>query len=158
MRKALILLSILFSHLNMASPATAQAAAFVWIESENPMASQGIKELNTWGHEFMSGQWVHISVDADKLDTIDGDAILLQYDFKSQAGTFELWNRVGLESIRSPFDWRIDGGDWTTAQPDDLTIDLMEIGFWCEIAWLKLGDVKLDAGKHTLEISIVKQT
>ena len=131
---------------------------FVWIEAETPNAHKGITELNTWGHEYLSGHWLHISVDADKLDTIDGDAILLQYDFESPAGTFELWNRIGLEYIRSPFDWRIDDGEWKTAKPDDLTMDLMEIGFWCEIAWLKLGDVELTAGKHSLEIRIAKRT
>ncbi|MCL2349837.1 MAG: hypothetical protein FWC50_16425, partial [Planctomycetaceae bacterium] len=131
---------------------------FVWIESENPTARQGIKEWKTWEHEYFSGKWAHISVDADKLDAmIDGDAILLKYDFESTAGTFELWNRVGFEYVRSPFEWRIDGGDWKTAKPDDLTIDLMEVGFWCEIAWLKLGDVSLQQGKHTLEIQLAKQ-
>ncbi|MCL2624680.1 MAG: hypothetical protein FWD31_13545, partial [Planctomycetaceae bacterium] len=49
-------------------------------------------------------------------------------------------------------------GAWRTAKPDDLTIDLMEIGFWCEIAWLKLGDVTLPGGKHRLDIRIAKQT
>jgi beta-galactosidase len=137
---------------------TQAAEDFIWIEAETPTSLQGLKELNAWGHDYISGKWANISVDADKLDTIDGDAILLKYDFDSPAGTFELWNRIGFEYGRSPFDWRIDGGDWKTASPDDLTIDLMEIGFWCEIAWLKLGNVPLQQGKHTLEIRIAKRT
>ncbi len=33
-----------------------------------------------------------------------------------------------------------------------LTCDLVELGFWCEVAWIKLGDAELAAGKHTLQI------
>ncbi|MCL2711520.1 MAG: hypothetical protein FWE95_11630, partial [Planctomycetaceae bacterium] len=150
------ILAVLFSF--FITTAAFAADNFVWIEAENPTAKHGIKELTTWGHEYISGHWVNLSIDANKLDEIDGEAILLQYEFEGEPGTYELWNRVGLEYVRSPFDWRIDGGEWTTAQPDDLTIDLMEIGFWCEIAWLKLGDVTLTGGKHTLEIRLQKRT
>lgn len=131
---------------------------YVWIESEKPSSFSGTEKLNSWAHEYFSGEWLHLSVDANKLDeTIKGDAIVLRYDFESKAGSFELWNRIGFEYVRSPFEWRINESEWKTVSPDELTIDLMEVGFWCEIAWLKLGDVKLEKGKHTLEIRLSKR-
>ncbi len=132
---------------------------YIWLESETPTAKSGLTELNAWPHEYFSGQWLHVSLEADKVkDAVQGDAVTLKYDFQAEkAGAYELWNRVGLEYVRSPFDWRLDGGDWKTASPEDLTVDLMEIGFWCEIAWLKLGDVNLSQGGHTLEIRLPKQ-
>ncbi len=30
----------------------------------------------------------------------------------------------------------------------------MEIAFWCEVAWLQLGDQSLKAGPHTLEFRL----
>ena len=32
----------------------------------------------------------------------------------------------------------------------------MEMGFWCEVAWLKLGDEDLTAGGHRLQIRLPK--
>ena len=45
-------------------------------------------------------------------------------------------------------------GAWTKVAPDDLTTDLMELSFFCEVAWLKLANVDLAAGQHTLEIRL----
>ena len=51
----------------------------------------------------------------------------------------DVWARIGYEFVRSPFDWRIDGGEWKPVSPEELTTDLMELSFWTEVAWLKLG-------------------
>ena len=61
-----------------------------------------------------------------------------------------------MEFARSPFDWRIDDGPWKRVTPDQLTTDLMEIAFWCEVAWLQLGDQPLKAGPHTMEFRLPK--
>ena len=63
-----------------------------------------------------------------------------------KAATYQIWNRIGFEFARSPFEWRIDGGPWKRVAPDELTTDLMEIAFWCEVAWLQLGEQPLTAG------------
>ena len=55
----------------------------------------------------------------------------------------EVWARIGFEFARSPFEWRIDDGVWAKISPDALTTDLMEIDFFCEVAWLKLGKASL---------------
>jgi hypothetical protein len=37
---------------------------------------------------------------------------VIGYDFAApSAGSFEIWNRIGMEFARSPFAWRIDQGE-----------------------------------------------
>ncbi len=40
--------------------------------------------------------------------------------------------------------------------PEELTTDLMELSFWTEVAWLKLGKQPLAAGRHTLSFRLRK--
>src|SRR5262249_32584926 len=69
-------------------------------------------------------------------------------------GDYEVWARVGYEFARAPFHWRIDGGAWKESKPDDLTTDLMALGDWAEVAWLKLGSASLTESKHAFEIKL----
>jgi beta-galactosidase len=96
-------------------------------------------------------------VDADKVATeLPADGGLLTYGFQiAEPGDWEVWNRLGFEFARSAFDWRIDDEPWTSVKPDVLTTDLMEIAEWCEVAWLKLGIRRLNAGSHTLSIRLM---
>ncbi|MGA2034489.1 MAG: glycoside hydrolase family 2 TIM barrel-domain containing protein [Thermoguttaceae bacterium] len=143
--------------------ATAVRAAdppFVWLEGEQPTAINVKANLAGWGHpEFLSGQkWLSLSIDADKVDAaVPGDGVLIDYAFQvATPGNYQLWNRVGFEFVRSPLDWRIDGGPWQRVGPDELTTDVMELDFWCEVAWLKLGQQQLAAGPHKLQIRLPK--
>lgn len=134
-----------------------QAAPFVWLEGESGAANVPVK-TDGWGNaEFLSGgKWLSLSIDEGKVEKeVPAEGVVIRYPFRvEQAAGYEVWNRIGFEFVRSPFDWRVDDGDWRTVSPDELTTDLMEIGFWCEVAWLKLGDRPLAAGEHTLEIRL----
>jgi len=138
----------------------ADAADYVWIEGEAAQVNYK-PNIAGWGNKhFLSGaKWLHISLDADKVEkNVPADGVLLKYPFTlSKAGTYEVWNRIGFEFARSPFAWRIDDGDWKTVSPEELTTDLMEIDFFCEVAWLKMGTRELGEGKHTLEIKLPKE-
>ncbi len=52
--------------------------------------------------------------------------------------------RSGTASASSSSARRSPGGStaatWKTISPDELTTDLMEVDFFCEVAWLKMGD------------------
>src|SRR5262249_50764363 len=79
----------------------------------------------------------------------------LEYDFTlEKSGAYEVWVRIGYEFVRSPFRWKIDGGEYTTVGPDALATDLMAIADWTEVAWLKLGTAGLRAGTHTLTVNL----
>ncbi|HEY7422997.1 MAG TPA: sugar-binding domain-containing protein, partial [Gemmataceae bacterium] len=153
----------LFALLHLVVPSSAAPAAetdYVWIEGE--AAQVNFKpNIAGWGNKhFLSGdKWLHISVDAGKVEKeVPAEGILLKYPFTlKKAGPYEIWNRIGFEFARSPFAWRLDGGDWKTVSPEELTTDLMEIDFFCEVAWLKLDARKLDAGAHMLEIKLAKE-
>jgi beta-galactosidase len=148
--------TIALSSLGMCSAARAQDG-LVWIEAENTASSNLKVEPGGWGNkEFLSGEkWLNVNIDADKVAAqLPEGGGMLSYKFSTKAGKHEIWNRVGFEFVRSPFEWRVDGGEWNKSSPDDLTTDLMPIADWTEVAWLKLGERDLKAGEHTLDIRL----
>jgi hypothetical protein len=142
--------------------AQSPAPNYVWIEAENT-AERNVKgAVGGWGNKaFLSGEsWLQIAIDADKVDKElpEGGAVLKYALNVPQGAKYEVWNRIGFEFVRSPFEWRTDGGAWTRVSPDELTTDLMSLETWNEVAWLKLGERELPAGAHTLEIRVPKAT
>ena len=133
--------------------------AFVWIEGESAKTTFKVN-IAGWGRpQFLSASnWLHVSVEEGKVEKeMPEEGILLEYPFQSpQAGRYEVWNRVGFEFVRSPFEWRLDGQPWKKASSEDLTTDLMEMAFWCEVAWLRMGEEDLTAGEHRLQIRLPK--
>ncbi|HZT44121.1 MAG TPA: glycoside hydrolase family 2 TIM barrel-domain containing protein [Chthonomonadaceae bacterium] len=134
------------------------AQDFVWLEGEAPASCNVKPAVTRPGHkEFLSGQqWLQIAIDANKVEKeTPAEGVLIQYKFDiKKAGDYEIWNRVGYEFDRSPFSWRVDGGDWSAVPPDQLTTDLMELDAQTEIAWLKMGVKTLSPGAHTLDIQL----
>ena len=138
-----------------------QAAAqdAIWLEGEGFSASNIAKpNISGWGRpEYLSGEkWMQVSIDADKVEKeLPGGGGLLTYAFTVGRGhEYEIWNRIGYEFVRSPFQWRIDGGNWQTIAPEQRTTDLMELQDWNEVAWLKMGTQNLTPGAHKLEIHL----
>lgn len=137
----------------------AATPAYIWIEGE---AARTTFKANIagWGRpQFLSAtNWIHVSVEEDKVEkAVPAEGILLDYPFTApKTGRYELWNRVGFEFVRSAFDWRLDAGAWQTAWPTNLTVDLMELATWTEVAWLPLGDLDLTAGEHRLQIRLAR--
>jgi beta-galactosidase len=74
-----------------------------------------------WGNtQFLSqGKWVSINIDADKIaNELPASGGLLSYKFTLQnASKHEIWNRVGYEFVRSPFEWRVDGENGQKPRP-----------------------------------------
>lgn len=139
--------------------------AYVWIEGEKPASVTGIPKWEAvgWGRkELLSGEkWLQINVAEDKTASdVAADGIVVRYVFDvTTPGAYQVWNRVGYEFVRSPFEWRIDGGGWKTITPDMLTTDLQTIETWNEVAWLQMGDApNLVAGSHALEIRLTRRT
>jgi beta-galactosidase len=134
-------------------------AGYVWIEGESPSALPAAFKVAGWGltNQLSGHQWLHASIEADKVESVvPADGLLLSYRFDAPggAGSCEVWARIGFESVRSPFDWRLDGGAWARVSPRDLTTDLVELSEWCEVAWIRLGRQALPAGGHTLDIRL----
>ncbi len=131
------------------------------MEGEAPTRAAVPFETGGWGHaDFLSGgSWLHGSVEPQDLEKkIPAEGAILSYDFDAKtAGDYEAWVRIGYEFARSPFSWRLDGGAWKESKPEELTTDLMALQDWNEVAWLKLGDVTLQPGKHTFEIKFDRQ-
>ena len=150
---------------SLAFGAAAARAETVWIESENTASSNAKAvdgKLNVvtsgWGNaQFLSGgTWFQVNAVGGNVEgVVPESGLVMSYKFNTaKAGNYQIWNRVGFEFARSPFEWRVDGGAWNKSSPDDLTTDLMEIAQWTEIAWLQLGNQQLNAGAHTLNIRL----
>ena len=141
--------------------ASAMNASYVWLEGESGQTDIPVNNAG-WGNaEFLSqGKWMQVLVEADKVATVvPANGAIIRYPFSlDAAGSREVWGRIGYEFARSPFEWRVDNGDWRSVSPQDLTTDLMPLDFWCEVAWLKFGDVNLAAGAHALEIRLPRPT
>ncbi len=137
-----------------------RAQDYAWIEGEKPAAINFKANLGGWGNkQFLSGdKWLQIAIDEGKVDKdMPAEGIVMKYAFTlKKAGKHEVWNRLGYEFARSPFEWRIDAGAWRAVKPDDLTTDLMELAFFTEVAWLKMGEQELTAGAHAIEVRLPK--
>ena len=140
--KALVVLGLAAAYLAGAAPARA-ADAYVWIEAEKPTRAGIEGKAAGWGSkQFLSEEtWYQVSLSPEEAaKRLPKEGALLEYDFDvKKAGPYEVWNRIGMEFVRTPFDWRIDQAAWQTITPDMLTTDLMEIDFWCEVAWIRMG-------------------
>jgi beta-galactosidase len=130
--------SLLGATLPSPAQAAANPATSIWIESEKTsggnlkLAAQG-----TGNPQFVSGgTWAMINADGGDIDKqLPGGSATAVYNFTTKkAGNYELWNRIGFEFVRSPFDYRVDGGAWKTIKSDDLTTDLIPLAEWTEIA------------------------
>ncbi len=137
------------------------AAPFVWIESETPTSANLPTKPASTGHDdwLSGGKWLFVGIESqDVAKQLPADGALLKYAFTATVNAnYEIWNRVGMEFIRSPFELRIDQGEWTTVtsrDPKFQTIDLMELATWNEVAWLRLGQQPISKGDHTLEIRL----
>jgi beta-galactosidase len=104
------------------------------------------------------GKWLHYSLEpAAVASGVPAEGIILSYRFDAPtAANYTVWDRVGFELVRSPFEWRIDGGVWTSVTPDQPTIDVEELQTWVPLGWLTLGARQIAAGPHTLEIHLPK--
>ena len=136
----------------------AEGGEYVWLEGEKPSSQNypcgpaGVERP-----QFLSGErWLMASLEPAKVEKdCPKEGILIGYDFQApSAGNYEIWNRIGMEFARSPFEWRIDQRAWQTISPQDLTCDLMEVGFWNEVAWIQMGRQEVAAGLHTLQIRL----
>ena len=160
----LLALFALLASVFVAAPAFAQnPPAFVWLEGEAASAVNVPEKFVTragWGHkELLSGDtWFQVGIDENNAEKeIPDSGVIVRYDFTAEkSGDYEIWDRLGYEFVRSPFQWRVDNGTWATVAPTQLTSDLMAMDTWVEVAWLSLGKATLAPGKHTIEIKIDK--
>ncbi|MBD3174496.1 MAG: hypothetical protein GF320_04920, partial [Armatimonadia bacterium] len=146
-------LSLLIALYLATPPAVAQA--HIWLEGENTASTNYDTSPAGWGTtEYLSeGLWLSINIPEGEIEQqVPDEGILLEYEFDAPgAGDYQVWGRVGFEFVRAPFDWRIDDGPWDTIDPrEDLSTDLMEVDRWNEVAWVHMGDVRLDEGGHVL--------
>jgi len=134
----------------------AEPPACVWLEAESP--EEANFEIEPWANDsprvFSAGQWFTHTLDKNAAATkIPEGGFSLRYSFEAaEAGPHEFWARVGYEGARAPLEWQLDAGPWQQVGPDVETTNLVEVGPWCELAWLRVGSVSLTPGEHALRI------
>jgi hypothetical protein len=83
------------------------ASETIWLEGEAPQTIAVIEGLSVdWSQEqpelCSAGNLLHLACEQLPED------VALRYHFRSNAGSYELWLRLGYEFHRAPFQWRID--------------------------------------------------
>lgn len=141
----------------LAASMACAAPAYVWCEGEKPDKANFKVETNGGSPEIVSGgQMLQEMLDKPNLGKL-GAGRELSYTLNvPAAGEYNVWLHLGLEFVRAPLSWRIDGGEWHEVKPTDLGVDLIEMGEWYEISWVRAGAVTLAAGARTLEIKADK--
>ncbi len=156
----LVPLKRLASAILLATTASLAHADTIWIEAEVPTSANATAEeagyklgplarpqLQSGGAVFsMALKHNEAKEKFPEEELVHGYAFTVE-----DGGSHEFWIRVGYEFARSPFDWRIDGGDWQTVAPNQATIDLVELSTWNQLGWLWIDTVDLAPGQHTLE-------
>jgi hypothetical protein len=135
-------------------------AESIWIESETAVKSvPGAGDHHT-GPELLSGGKVFaLNLSSKEVaGVIPEDGLVVSHPFAVKSGgTFTLWNRVGFEAVRTPFEWRVDGGEWVlNSQESQPITNVQELAFWNPIGWTRMGEVALEAGDHLLEIRLTR--
>ena len=130
----------------------------IWLEGESPaVVPPGMAVAGAARPSFLSGgKWLSFTADANEVEKkVPAEGFLMQYPFTlEQGGPRQVWIRLGFEFARAPLEWRIDAGAWKTIASGELTTDLLELSFFCEVAWLKLAEMDLASGSHSLEIRL----
>ena len=136
----------------------------IWIEGEAPAGGVAKPwEVSTQPHaEYLSGgKWLQVMVAAADVEkTIPADGLVASWDFTAaSAGHYQVWERYGFESIRSAWQWRIDGQDWQDVKPagQQPFTGLMDPGFWAELSWTQLGESDLTAGPHHIQVKVSRE-
>jgi beta-galactosidase len=154
-RVSLVRSVILGSLAAVGSAGLARAAGnFVWLEGESPTrANVEAKPSFVQNGQFLSeGKWLQLSAEPGEVEKkVPGEGAVYSYEIAPTfGGKTDVWARAGFEFARTAFEWRVGNGEWKTVSPDEVTTDLTELGFFCEIGWLKLGQVELKSGEKTL--------
>ncbi len=132
----------------------ANGADYIWVEGESTEAVNVEADLSGRGSkQFLSGgAWLEISIAGGDLKEVPEGGAIVKYNINAETeDNYELWIRLGYDFLRSRFEWRMDGGEWTAVEPEELTLNPVEIAPWCPVAWLKLDSIQLSQGEHTLE-------
>lgn len=146
------------------------AAPSIWLEGESFVSETPLKDLPGreklpgggrgyvvagWGNRnvISGGELLHITLsEAEAGRYVPDTGLIVHRNFEvKEAGTYEIWARIGYEWVRSPFDWCLNDGPWTNIPPDLPTIDVQPIQVWNELGWLRLAEgVRLNAGRHRI--------
>ncbi|MFQ6099140.1 MAG: hypothetical protein ACE5O2_15520, partial [Armatimonadota bacterium] len=134
----------------------AEPSVYVWLEAEKPAYTNGDFQVEATGRPGLlsGGAWFRKSLGKNEVaGAVPREGFLLRYDFRvPEDGAYEVWARVGFEWARAPLEWRIGEGQWARASSDEQTTNVMELGEWMEVAWLRLGTCTLKRGQTRLEM------
>jgi len=146
--------------LSLATGSALTAEPFIWIEGEAPDSANLTPEEGGYKlGPLARTQWqsggalLYFALKPDEVkEKWPEEGFVHGYDFRvEEGGAHEFWARIGYEFARSPFEWRIDGGEWQTVDRNQATVDLVELSTWNQIGWLWIDNVELTPGEHSLE-------
>ncbi|MGF1483253.1 MAG: glycoside hydrolase family 2 TIM barrel-domain containing protein [Opitutales bacterium] len=147
----------------IASAVPAFAAEFIWLESESLPNPPEPASATSWARpeRISGGQMLAVNVGAREIEAkIPEAGVVLVHEFQAvKAGSYTIWNRLLFTSARSPFEWRLNGGEWqTNSQETHPLSNVQELSFWNPIGWTRMGAAEVQTGSNKLEIRLMRQT
>ncbi len=132
-----------------------EPSVYTWVEAENPASANFEYDVTPAKSGVLSGgKWISRTLQADEIAAVvPEEGLLLSYELSvPEPGAYEIWARIGWEWSRAPFEWRVDDGNWQRVEPAEQTTNVMELGLWMEVAWLRLDTVELESDSITLHL------
>ncbi len=134
-----------------------RAAETIWWEAEKPLATNfparsafSADTLAQTRERLSGGDWLSNSGKR----AAQAPAAFASYSvLVADAGEYQFWARKFWK--HGPFEWRFDGGAWTTCGRDIALADDTPLRTHVGANWVHLGQVKLTAGAHRLEIRLL---
>lgn len=130
------------------------AARWVWWEGEAPARTNfpprhSFEPADAREAALLSGgKWLGASEDGRQ-------KLFAEYEVQvPAAGEFGFYVRKFWQ--HGPFRWRFGNGEWRTCSKNEVLLDDVSIRQFVGANWVRLGDVKLPAGRQTLRMELLE--
>lgn len=137
--------------------ANLSALNYIWIEGEDYLESshdvngQFAPKNDDEASKLSGAKWLNGNY--EKME--EGEAYGV-WDFTvDQGGSYQFFIRKFWH--HGPFRWQIDGGEWHVIDYSPGFLDRVELRRFVEATWVEAGGTKLEEGKHTLRIEMLKR-
>lgn len=128
----------------------------IWIEAESPHRSNlpPIAPSSPKPSVLSGGQWLQFAAEKD---ASPATGVTLSYTITAPSATNYIpYIRLGFEWVRSDLEIRVGDGSWIKISATQPTTNVVEVGTWTEVAWVKAPAIALPAGPSRIDLRFTR--